>query len=97
VDSLLCQYPWLVEVTPLFGIALGWARRQGWLRGFGLLGTALATALVVVGTFGLAAGWGPHQWRAVPMTVVLLVGLSNVSGSTFGTILETVGIKKAAP
>jgi hypothetical protein len=95
VESLIGQYPWMPTLAPVFGIGLGWARHQGWLEGFGLLGTAFATAVVVVGGFGLLHGWGPHEWLAFPGTIVLLLGESNVTGSTFSTLLERFGLQRA--
>ena len=94
MDNLISAYPWMPALAPVMGIALGWARQQAWLRGFGLLGTAVATAVVVSGAFGLSQGWGPQEWRAFPFTVILLVGESKVAGATFGTLLEKLGVKR---
>lgn len=95
MDQILSHYPYLLALGPAMGIVLGWARQQSWLRGFGLLGTAIVAAALTVTGFGLYQGWGWSQWRELPVAVALLVGLSNVTGSTLGTALEAFGVKRA--
>jgi hypothetical protein len=96
VDQILAHYPYLLTLGPAMGVVLGWARQQSWLRGFGLLGTAVVAATLTVAGFGLLHGWSWAQWRELPIAVALLVGLSNVTGSTLGTALEALGVKRVA-
>ncbi len=97
MDSLTGKYPWLIALGPLTGLFLVWLRRQEWLRGFGTLAAAVAGVAAITAAYGLAEGWRAGEWRAMPFTVILLVGLSNLTGNTAEALMRVLAGTRAAP
>lgn len=92
MDEFLDRYPWLVTIAgPLTGALLQRLQAAGKLRGFALLGVSAAVATGIVGAWGLASGWSVAQWRDAPLLVLVILGWSNLTGSTLAELRERRG------
>ncbi len=87
---MLTEPGWLVALAPLMGWFLLWARQQQWIRGLWLLATATGAAVLIVGAYGLSAGWHAVEWRQAPMAVLMLVSVSNLTSQTTRAVVEAV-------
>jgi prepilin-type N-terminal cleavage/methylation domain-containing protein/prepilin-type processing-associated H-X9-DG protein len=82
LQGIFSQYPFLAILGPLVGLIMSKIKDSGTVKGFALLGVAVLVSLGVIAAYGFAEGWTGEAWRKVPLALIVIVSVSQLTAQT---------------